>query len=302
MMKKLLIVFIFTVLCSPAFAAEKIVIAVQPTSTAAELSDRATALEKRLEEATGADVEMVFPTSYAGVVESLNFGHAQAAFMGAWPASLAVSRAGSRVALAEVRDVMIDGEKKEEPYYFSYWVVLKDSPLRSLEDLKGKRVAFSNPLSTSGYVAPLAELVIRGLVPVNEKGPDASGFFSEMQFAGGYAQAVEALRAGRVDATVIAGDVPEALYTDVMNTTRIIGKQGPIPSHVVVFSKDFTGARADGLRDALVSLSDEEGKALMKKFVSGIFVRFTPAGNEHLADLDAMLEKTRLEYKEKPKS
>ena len=128
---------------------KKLVIAVQPTSTPEQLSAQAKELEKFLEDRLGVDVELRFPTTFAGVVESLRYGHADAAFMSAWPASLANTYAGAEVVLAEVREVVIGTEKTEAPSYFSYWVVPKDSPYTSLEQLRGKKVAFPSALSTS---------------------------------------------------------------------------------------------------------------------------------------------------------
>ncbi len=79
---------------------ETVVIAVLPTSTPEQLSSSAKDLEKFLEGRLDADVELRFPTTYAGVVESLNYGHADAAFMSAWPAALAKKHAGADVVLA----------------------------------------------------------------------------------------------------------------------------------------------------------------------------------------------------------
>src|SRR3989338_4722595 len=126
-----------------AFAAEpkKIVIAVQPTSTPEALTTQAKELEDFLSEKLKAEVKIFFPTTYAGVVEALRFGHADVAFMGAWPALMAVEQAQASVILAEIREVIIGNEKKEEPYYFSYWVVSKDSPFNSLQELKRKKAA-----------------------------------------------------------------------------------------------------------------------------------------------------------------
>ena len=132
----------------------KLVLAVQPTSTPEQLSADAKELREFLSQRLHREVEIVFPMTYAGVVEALRFGHAQAAFMSAWPAQLAVKHARAEVALAEVREVVIGQEKKAETYYFSYWVVAKDSPVQRLEQLRGKRAVFPSPLSTSGYVAP----------------------------------------------------------------------------------------------------------------------------------------------------
>src|SRR5687767_313458 len=176
---------------------DPITVAVQPTQTAAELTASANEIADFLTERMGREVELVFPTTYAGVVESLRFGHAQAAFMSAWPARLAWKLADGDVALAEVREVVIGQEKKEETFYFSYWVVPKNSTITKLEDLRGKRAVFPSQLSTSGYVAPLARLIELGLVtkPPAGKEADPKTFFGQVSFAGGCQQGWEAVRA-----------------------------------------------------------------------------------------------------------
>ncbi len=279
---------------------KKLVIAVQPTSTPEQLNAQAKELEKFLEDRLGVDVELRFPTTFAGVVESLRYGHADAAFMSAWPASLANTYAGAEVVLAEVREVVIGTEKTEAPSYFSYWVVPKDSPYTSLEQLRGKKVAFPSALSTSGYVAPVARLVELGYIKSDPgKTADTKQFFGEVLFAGGYAQGWEALKKGQVDVAIIAGDVTESLYKDVLSNTRVLEQQGPLPSHAVVFSKDLKDPLRTKLYDALMALGDPSHRDLMRKFISGIFVRFQPATtSEHLGKLQQYLNTTRLAYTE----
>ncbi len=278
----------------------KLVIAVQPTATAQELSAQAGELEKFLEERLGVNVEIRFPTTYAGVIEALRFGHADAAFLSAWPAALAQREAGAEVVLAEVREVTIGDEKTEAPYYFSYWVVPQDSPYSSLAELRGKKVAFPSPLSTSGYVGPVARLVELGLLTRETgKKADPGRFFGEVFFAGGYAQAWQALKAGQVDVTVIAGDVPEELYREVLANTRVLEEQGPLPSHAVVFSKGLKEPLRSQLREALLELGSPEYRDLMRRFVSGIFVRFqATTTEEHLGSLNRFLDSTGLVFAE----
>ncbi len=284
-------------------AKETLVIAVQPTSTPEKLSAQATELEKFLEQRIGMEVELKFPTSYAGVVEALRFGHAQAAFMSAWPAALAGREAQAEVALAEVRAVSIGVEQKEAPYYYSYWVVLKDSPYQTLSDLKGKRAAFPSQLSTSGYIAPVARLVEMNLLSKQSGSPaDPKQFFGEVLFSGGYAQAWEALKARQVDVSVIAGDVPQELYQQVLGQIRILETQGPIPSHAVVFASGLKDPLRQKLQNALMALNEPEHRELMRKFVSGIFVRFEPTDSQtHLASLNRFLELTGMEFEEPSK-
>lgn len=279
---------------------QTLVIAIQPSATQEELSDQAGELEAFLEERIDADVEIRFPTSYGGVIESLRFGHADAAFMGAWPAALAVEKASADVVLAEIREVIIGDEATEEPFYYSYWVVPQDSPYRSLDELQGKAAAFPNQLSTSGYVAPMARLKELGLVtPDVGDAVNAEDFFSEVFFAGGYSQAWEALKAGQVDVSVIAGDVPEELYREVLDNTRVIEEQGPVPSHSVIFSDSLEDPLRTDLKEALLQLGDAAHRDLMRQFVSGIFVRFEETTTEqHLGKLNQYLEETGLTFTE----
>lgn len=280
---------------------QTLVLSVQPTSTAEQLTAGAEALEQFLESRLpDVDVQIRIPTLYAGTIEALRFGHAHAAFMSAWPAALAHTHAGADVALAEIREVVVDREAVERPFYFSSWVVLPGSPIQSLEDLRGARVAFPSQLSTSGYVMPMATLVERGLVAGGATEADPKTFFREVVFAGGYAQAWEALKAGQVDATVIAGDVPSALYHTVLDSTRVIASQGPIPSHAVVFGPALTEPLRGRLREALLALGDDAHRPLMRRFISGIFVRFEPATTTgHLASLQQALSATGLQYTER---
>ncbi len=256
--------------------------------------NKAKPLQQFLEKGLGGKtkVEIYVPTSYAAVVESLRFGHAHVAFMSAWPAQLAVRLGGAEVALAEVREVLHGKEKVEAPHYYSYWVVAPDSPYKDLPSLKGKSACFPSPISTSGFVAPIGRMVEMNLLQPGEgKEADPKAYFKEVLFGGGYGQCWQALKQGQVDTTVIAGDVPEKLYNEVLAATRTIEHQGPIPSHAVVLSKE--------LKDPLRRAGDSNHRSNSARrstrphatFISSIFVGFKPTnGNEHLGSLQKYLK------------
>ncbi len=277
-------------------------IAIQPTDNADAIMDKARDLEAFLEARVPADVEIKVPLTYVGAVEALRFGHADVALLSAWPAVLAKQKAGAEVVLAEKREVVIDGETSVAPYYYSYYVVLKDSPYQSIADLSGKTVAYPSATSTSGYVFPVAKLVTDGFVPapIAGKEADPKAFFGSVLFAGGYSQAWEALKSGRADVAVTAGDVNAKLFGEVMAGTRVIATQGPVPSHAVVYSKDFRGTDlAEKLTAALLELKGEH-KDLMRKLVSGIFVEFELTTTEkHAAALEGALAIAGLRFQEK---
>lgn len=283
-------------------AKQKLVIAIQPTLAANEMTAKAKPIEEYLETKLGdVDVEIYVPLSQAGVIEALRFGQAQVAFMGAWPAYLAVEKANAELALAEVRQVLIDGKKQDATYYYSYWVVPQNSPAQSLNDLQGKTACFPSPVSTSGYVAPVGRLIELKLVPQPEKGEaDPKAFFSGVVFGGGYQQCWEALKAGQADVAIIAGDVPEKLYNEVLAQTRVLEEQGPIPSHGVLLSKELQEPLRSRVVEALQGLSDPQYRDVMRGFISGIFVGFEKSSaDKHLAALKGYLKSAGLSFTEK---
>lgn len=275
------------------YTVEKLVIVVNPIPRD-RVQAEAAELERFLEERLGVDVEIYFPTSVAAIVEALRYGHAHVALgIGSLPSALALAVADVDMVLVEVRDVILDDKPVQAPYYYSYWIVLKDSPYKSLEELRGKRACFPSELSTSGYIFPMYRLVELGYL----KSPvDPKQFFGEVVFAGGYAQCWEALKKGHVDVTVIAGDVPVSLYQEAMDSSRVLERQGPIPSHTVLVSKKLP----EGLRKKVVEAFKElnEKPDLMRKFVSAIFVRFEErSAEDHIGPLMKALEVTGLKDK-----
>src|SRR5713226_9961578 len=74
-------------------------------------------------------------------------------------------------------------------------IARKDSGLKRVEDLEGKRFAFVDPKSASGYVYPRAMLLEKGVTPER--------FFKETTFAGGHDKVIQAVLDGRADAGAI---------------------------------------------------------------------------------------------------
>ncbi len=283
---------------TPRPGISKIILAIQPTQNPLDIAESSKSLKEFLEKRLGVQVEVYVPTDYAGVIEGLRFKNVHVALMGSWPAYLAVKNAGAELLLAEVRTVAMGDQKVNATYYYSYWIVLKDSPYKSLEELKGRRACFPSPISSSGYLAPMARLIELGLVSRRGGEPvDPREFFGEVIFGGGYGQCWEALRAGQVDVTVMAGDVSYELYTKAMGESRVLETQGPLPSHGVVVSQDLPDDLKQKIKDAFLELSKPEYRALMKRLVSALFIGFEPkTASDHLGSLQKYIEETGLQY------
>ena len=126
---------------------------------------------------------------HAAAVEALRNGDADISFMGALPYVLAHHQMGAEVILAEVY--------RGRSVYTGRIFVRKDSGIKKLEDLRGKSIAFADPISESGYLYPLDLFVQAGYLT---RGEDHQNYFSSVYFAGGYQQSLQAVINGFVDA------------------------------------------------------------------------------------------------------
>lgn len=206
-----------------------------------------------LEQRLGVRVEHFAATDYAAVVEALRRGSADIGFMGPLQYVLAKQEAGAVPILGEVYN--------GEPTYVSRIFVRRDSGIESLADLRGKTVAFTDPISSSGYLYPLDIFKTAGLIRSRD---DAESFFRRIYFAGGDEQAIRSVLNGFVDAAGIGQYSISLLRGDERGQVVSIGESRPIPSHCVVARKGLDPARVEALKKALLALQDGPNKALLK--------------------------------------
>jgi phosphonate transport system substrate-binding protein len=144
-----------------------------------------TYFEKRL----GVKMRMHHATEYAGTIEALKARKIEFARFG--PASYAQAWI---VTGGKVEPIAAATDSEGYAAYHSVIVVKSDSAFTSLQDLKGKSLAFADPNSTSGYVAPSFFL--------REQGVDLARHFARTGFAGNHENGVIAVVNGSYDAAV----------------------------------------------------------------------------------------------------
>ena len=113
-------------------------------------------LAEVLSEAIGKKVEIVTATNYVGIVEGIGASKIDFAIIPPFAYVLANKESNAEVILKALN-------KKGKSYYRSVFFVNKDSGINSLEDLKGKKIAFVDPSSSSGYLYPGAYLKKNGI-------------------------------------------------------------------------------------------------------------------------------------------
>src|SRR5581483_10470963 len=118
--------------------------------------------------------------------------------------------------------------------------------------LKGKKFAFVDPVSTSGYIYPAALLLKNGIDP--KKDLNAT-------FAGGHDAAALAVYQGSADAAATFEDAPAQLlaskFPDIDQKLKVIAKTDPIPNDTIAFRKDLDPGVAAKLKAALKQMADD---------------------------------------------
>jgi phosphonate transport system substrate-binding protein len=203
----------------------------------------------------GLPVRVTVASDYAAVIEALRNQTADLAF---------VHPAGYVLANREAKARIVAKNQWHGKTTFTARIyVRKDSGLRTLEDLRGKTMAFVDPASSSGYVYPMVLLIQRGLV----RNKDPRTFFREVMFAGSHDASMRALLNGHVDAIASFDMAREQYLKDPVERERIawVAETPPIPEAGIAAREGLDAATFARVRDALLKLRGPQHAALLKR-------------------------------------
>jgi phosphonate transport system substrate-binding protein len=205
-----------------------------------------------LSETLRVEVTLRQSNEYAAIIEAQRAGQVDLASYGSAAYATAYDvLEGNVVPLAT--DQSVDGQFG----YFSMLVTRNDDAIRSLDDLKGKKLAYIEPNSTSGYLAPHHYLAAAGY-------DDA--FFSEVSFAGADESALLAVGNGTYDATVSwynSEDVNNLVVLEEKGmvpagTLKILWKTPVLPNGPFVVRADMPADMQADIKQALLDFSTND--------------------------------------------
>src|SRR3989442_4478300 len=235
-------------------------LAFTPSVQAATISTNGAAIKSALERSTGLAWKVTVMTSYAAQVEAMCAGSVDVGFFATIQMTLLLDKSCGTPVLGALR---IDPSTKQlSTSYNSQIIVRTDSGINDINGLKGKKFAFVDPLSASGYVFPT--LTIK-----NKTGQDPKTFFASngIIFAGGHPQAALAVYNKQVDGAAMyidARDLVAAANPDIKTATKVIEKAGPIPNDGVALRKGFPDDLGKQVTGALTDyVKSDDGKKVV---------------------------------------
>ena len=237
-------------------AQQKILIGILPEMNVFKQKQRFKPLGEYLSKKTGVTVEFTILSRYGNIIERFTAEKMDGAFFGSFTGALAIRKLGV-VPLA--RPVNLDNTST----YHGFLFVRKDSGIKSVNDMKGKRMAFVEKATTAGYIFPLAWLRDNGVT-------DAKRFFSESFFAGSHDATIYAVLDRRADIGAAKHSIYDWVRKDEPRVDRdliILAESPRVPSNGLSVRSGLDESLKKKLKAALLGLhTDPDGELVLKRF------------------------------------
>lgn len=260
---------------------DRIVLGFVPTDRLRARDARTRLFARALEERLGVYVVERNVATYDELEQAMTGGRIDLA----WLPPLVFARLDRRGVATAVATVVRRGD--------AFWSVLVTSRASGIdridaELLRGRRIAWVDPLSASGHVVARLGLVARGI--------DPRATFSSESFAGSHAEALHATLEGRADVAatfarcdaegrVVHGPWDEAGIRP--EEVVVLGRLGEVPPDLVAASRRLTQQLLDAVGAAMVDVSKDPAlePVLQAIFGGTRFLAGTPASYSALCDL-----------------
>ena len=252
-----------------------------PSVDANTIATNSTSFLKFMEKETGFYFKSGIPSNYVAVVEAFGSNRADVAVMNSFGYLMANAKYGAEAKLKALRH--------GKDYYAGAIYVSEKSGIKSIKDLAGKKFAFTDSSSTSGYLYPLKIF------------KDEKVKLGNTMFAIKHDNVITMIYQGQVDAGAafysdgFDGKIKDARervmtqFPDVEKKVKVLKITDKIPNDPFVFRKGMDPAAVDKIIVALKKyLATEEGKTVFKNIyaIDGV----VPASNKDYDSLRAVIK------------
>jgi phosphonate transport system substrate-binding protein len=155
---------------------------------------------------------------------------------------------------------------KDEREYWSVFITGPALELDSLDDLRGRVLAFQEEHSSAGFLLPAHSLLEQGFRLREVRGPresvaaDEVGYF----FSGDEENTVDMLRTGRASVGAISSQDLAELPDEIRKEMRVLARTESLPRQLVSVRPGLDPDLANGIRDFLLGLTDADREALAR--------------------------------------
>ncbi|MCJ7542712.1 MAG: phosphate/phosphite/phosphonate ABC transporter substrate-binding protein [Desulfobacterales bacterium] len=211
----------------------------------------------------GKNIKLKILSHYGNIIDNFVSHHLDAAFFGSFTYALAHSKLGVE---AVARPVNMNGSST----YYGLIFVRKDSGIKSVKDMQGKRFAFVDRATTAGYLLPLAFFKKHGV-------EDYKTFFKETYFTGTHQDAIYDVLNKKAEIGAAKNTMFYRLAAKdkrLLDELVILARSPDVPENGLAVRKDIDNDIKLKLKQALINMhADPEGIDILKKFGAKKFIK-----------------------------
>lgn len=257
-----------------------------PSVDAKVIEDNSKTFKEYLEKNTPYKYDISIPQSFIAVVEAFGTKRADVAAINTFGYILAHNKYGAEAKLTFIRHGL--------PTYQAQFIAKEGSDIKTINDFNGKKIAFVDPASTSGFLLPKKILKDKNIVPKEEV------------FAMRHDSVVSMVYQGQVDggatfyspksdgAIQDARRLVKSQYPDVEQKIKIVELTEAIPNDPMIFRKEMPEEMKKVIVDALVKfVATPEGRDAFDK-IYGV-TELKPATDADYVPVKKMFESLNLD-------
>lgn len=218
----------------------------------------------------GMRIELTVLPRYGSVINGFVTQGLDGAFFGSFTYVLAHVRLNLEVL---ARPEQADGTSTYHGIIFTR----KDSGIRGIEDMRGRRFAFVDKATTAGYLLPLYYFKKNGV-------KDYMFFLKEAYFTGTHEDAVYDVLNGKADIGAAKSTVFERLAAadeGVRDELVVLATSPEMPENALAVRETLEGPVKERLKAVLLAMhEDPEGRAILEKFGAARFIETTDGDYE----------------------
>jgi len=210
----------------------------------------------------GMKVELVILSRYGNIIDNFTVKNLEGAFFGSFTATLAHKRLGLETL---ARPEWSNGVSS----YHGLIFVRKDSGIRNINDMQGKRFAFVDKATTAGWLLPMYYFKTHSV-------KDYRSLLKETYFAGTHEGAISDVLDKKADIGAAKNTVFERLAEKnqrIAQELLILARSPNVPANGLCIRKDIDDKLKTELKETLLNMDqDTEGKVVLKGFGAKRFI------------------------------
>ncbi len=248
-----------------ALPGPEIVIGLIPEQNIFAQMDRYQLLSDYLSARIGRPIRWQVEPHYGTIIDNFRSSEIDGAFWGSFSYLLVHARTGAEIL---VRAEDLNGISTYRGLIF----VRRDSGIKSIRDMKGKRFAFVDKATFAGYLLPLAYFRKMGI-------ENYSAYLKEVYFTGTHSDAIYDVLSGKADIGAAKNTVLQKIETTdsrIKNELIVLERSPAVPENGLAVRKDLDVTLKIKLKQVLLDMyKDPEGQNVLEQFGARRFIETT---------------------------